>query len=73
MANIDEVNTQSVCKECKKLEGGNRHTPAHQFLVQTDFKPFPSQYGNVDEYYYKCSQCGKTWLHETGNYGQGWQ
>ena len=72
---MDENTKASVlqmCDNCKKLVGGSRYTLKHKDLIQTDYKPFPSKYGVVDEYYYKCQQCSKEWLHETGNYGQGW-
>ena len=61
-----------MCDDCKKLVGEHRHTPAHANLTKTDFKEFPSMFGNVDEHYYRCSKCGKDWMKETGSYGQGW-
>lgn len=73
MINNIEENTLECCNECIALIGKEWHTPPHKYLVQTDFKAVPSQFGNVDEYYYECKQCDKTWLHETGSYGHGWQ
>jgi len=73
MINNTEENTPKSCDECNALNGKGRHTPPHKYLLQIDFKAFPSQFGNVDEYYYECRQCGKKWLHETGSYGHGWQ
>ncbi|WP_330745334.1 hypothetical protein [Chryseobacterium sp. CP-77] len=71
LENTEENNIQ-LCKDCKDLIGEQRHTPPHKNLVQTDFKEVKSQFGNVDEYYYKCNSCSKTWLRETGSYGEGW-
>jgi len=68
-----KINEDNLCENCKGLIGGGQYTQPHQNLIRTDFKPVQSMFGNVDEYYYKCSVCGKEWLHETGNYGQGWQ
>lgn len=61
-----------LCLDCQELIGKGRHTPPHTNLIQTNFKEVKSQFGNVDEYYYKCTVCPKTWLHETGSYGEGW-
>lgn len=70
--NKNEIKTNELCADCKELIGKGRYTPAHKNLVQTNFKEVKSQFGNVDEYYYKCNACSKTWLRETGNYGEGW-
>jgi len=67
-----EENNIVPCQDCKNLIGKQRHTPPHQNLVQTNFKEVKSMFGNVDEHYYKCKICSKTWLHETGRYGEGW-
>lgn len=76
MENNDKKNTElksdELCNDCKELIGKGIHTQPHKNLVQTNFKEVKSQFGNVDEYYYKCTACPKTWLHETGNYGEGW-
>lgn len=61
-----------ICEDCQALIGGSRHTPPHKNLISTGYKPFPSMFGSVDEHYYTCKKCGKTWLHETGSYGEGW-
>jgi len=73
MINNPEENTLECCNECVALNGKGRHALPHKYLVQTDFKAVLSQFGNVDEYYYECRKCCKTWLHETGSYGHGWQ
>lgn len=70
--NKKEVKIDELCVDCKELIGKGRYTPPHKNLVQTNFKEVKSQFGNVDEYYYKCNACPKTWLHETGSYGEGW-
>lgn len=61
-----------LCADCKELIGKQRHTPPHANLVKTGFKEVPSMFGNVDEHYYKCKVCSKTWMRETGSYGEGW-
>jgi hypothetical protein len=71
--NKTKVKIEEICEDCKKLIDKGRHTESHKNLTQTAFKEFPSQFGNVDEYYYKCKSCPAIWLHETGSYGQGWQ
>lgn len=68
----NDVKTDDLCLNCKELIGKSRHTPPHNDLEQTGFKEVKSQFGNVDEYYYKCKVCSKTWMHETGSYGEGW-
>jgi len=61
----------NICYDCKKLVG-KRHEPPHKNLTQTNFKEVKSSFGNIDEYYYSCKSCNKTWLRETGTYGEGW-
>ena len=61
-----------VCSECQKLIKGNRHTPPHADLVLTNRNEFNSMMGSVNENYYNCNCCGQKWMHETGNYGEGW-
>ncbi|MGG7437389.1 hypothetical protein ACQ7CU_04840 [Chryseobacterium arthrosphaerae] len=70
---MDKKKDIKICSYCKDLIGKGRHDPPHIHLIQTKFIEFPSQFGNVDEYYYKCKICSTFWLHEHGNYGQGWQ
>lgn len=72
MSNL-ETTDENLCDGCKGLIGGSRHTQPHGNLKLNEFKPVPSMFGNVDEYYYTCNVCGKEWLRETGSYGQGWQ
>lgn len=67
-----EIKSDEFCSDCKELIGKGRHTPPHKNLVQTGYKEVKSQFGNVDEYYYSCKICSKTWMHETGSYGEGW-
>lgn len=67
-----EISDINLCDACKALLGKSRHTPPHRNLRQTNFKEVKSIFGNVDEYYYSCNDCSKTWVHEKGNYGQGW-
>lgn len=67
-----DENNMDLCEDCKNLVGKQRYTPAHRNLVKTTSKEVKSMFGNVDEHYYKCKECSKTWLHETGSYGQGW-
>jgi len=58
------------CLECKSLVG--RRVQPHSFLKLTDSRRVSSAMGPADEAYYKCSQCGRQWLHETGSCGFGW-
>ncbi len=69
---MEKVDKNSYCADCKSLIGAGIHTQAHKNLHQTSFKEVNSMFGSVDEYYYTCKVCEKTWLHETGNYGSGW-
>jgi hypothetical protein len=69
----DTTSTQTnICDDCLALKGASRHATPHKNLRFLEFKPVKSMFGSVDETYYKCSVCGKEWLHETGSYGQGW-
>lgn len=67
-----EENNIVLCEDCKNLVGKQRYTPPHGNLVRSSFKEVKSMFGNVDEHYYVCNTCSKTWLHETGTYGEGW-
>ncbi|MEJ5146413.1 hypothetical protein [Sphingobacterium sp. MYb388] len=67
-----EKNDINLCDACKALLGKKRHTPPHKYLIQTNFLEVKSQFCNVDEYFYTCRTCSKTWLLEKGTYGQGW-
>ncbi|QEC79349.1 hypothetical protein [Mucilaginibacter ginsenosidivorax] len=64
---------KTMCEECNKLVGASRHTQPHGDLKLTKEKPFKSMFGDVNEYYYTCNECGTEWLREKGSYGQGWQ
>lgn len=67
-----EINDLNLCEACKALLGKSRHEPPHRNLIQTGFTEVKSDFGNVDEFYYTCNACTKTWLLEKGTYGQGW-
>ncbi|WP_169316214.1 hypothetical protein [Mucilaginibacter paludis] len=71
MSIFDKV-VKEPCNDCKALVGCGRYDRPHWNLKLTEFKPVDSMFGAVDESYYSCRTCGKEWLHETGNYGQGW-
>lgn len=58
---------EEICTDCKKLLGKGRYTEPHKNLVKTNFNEVKSMFGNVDEYFYKCKVCPKTWMHETGS------
>lgn len=64
-------NTNS-CKDCENLVDKKRYTDPHENLIETNYIEVKSQFGNVDEVYYKCKVCSTTWLFEKGNYGEGW-
>lgn len=67
-----EAKEIKLCDQCQLLLGAGRHVQPHSNLIFEGKREVPSQFGNVDEYYYRCSKCEKKWLRETGNYGHGW-
>lgn len=65
-----------MCDDCLALhELGvrGRHTPPHLALEAVGPRREMSN-GNLraDEQDYRCTACGRQWMHETGNSGQGW-
>jgi hypothetical protein len=72
METIHPTVIEPPCEDCKKLLGADRRIVPHQNLKLTGSKPMTSMFGSVGEYYYECKKCGKSWLHETGSYGEGW-
>lgn len=66
------INEGSICAPCKLLQGAKRYTEPHKNLQLLESRSVNSQFGSVNEHYYKCRSCGKSWLYESGNYGEGW-
>jgi hypothetical protein len=67
---------EAMCDDCWKLVDTGptgRNIPPHGRLQRVgDLRQFGGAGGVSDEQDYKCSSCGKEWMHETGNSGMGW-
>lgn len=65
-----------MCDDCASLhEIGprGRHTPPHPALEAVGTRREMSNGSlRADEQDYRCTACGRQWMHETGNSGQGW-
>lgn len=65
-----------MCDDCAALhEIGvrGRHTPPHPALEAVGPRREMSNGSlRADEQDYRCAACGRQWMHETGNSGQGW-
>lgn len=61
-----------MCEECQKLLGAGRKTPPHGDLVAGEFREVRAGGMRADEQDYECRRCGRKWMHETGNHGEGW-
>jgi hypothetical protein len=66
------LTNNDMCSNCRELIGAHRHIAPHKDLALVNRKPVSSMFGSVDETYYECKNCKKTWLYETGSAGQGW-
>lgn len=66
----------SMCDACWKLKStgtSGRKTPPHPDLEREgDVREMSSMGMRADEQDYRCTDCGKQWMHETGNHGMGW-
>jgi hypothetical protein len=67
---------EAMCDDCWKLvDTGTkgRNVPPHARLERVgDFRQFGGSGMVADEQDYRCTACGKDWMHETGNSGMGW-
>lgn len=66
----------AMCDDCWKLvDTGTkgRNVPPHARLERVGgFRQFGGSGMVADEQDYRCTACGKEWMHETGNSGMGW-
>lgn len=67
---------EAMCDDCWRLvDTGTkgRNVPPHARLERVgDFRQFGGSGMVADEQDYRCTACGKEWMHETGNSGMGW-
>lgn len=75
-AEIVKLVRGSMCDACWALKAtgtGGRHTSPHSALEPVgNVREVAGMGMRADEQDYRCTTCGKTWMHETGNSGMGW-
>lgn len=66
---------EAMCDDCWKLvdtgPAGRKITPHARLEPVGDIRHFGGSMV-ADEQDYRCAECGKEWMHETGNSGMGW-
>lgn len=63
---------QHMCEDCQRHLGADRGATPHRNLLRTGSMLVSYVIGDVQEVYYRCRDCGREWLHETGAVGLGW-
>lgn len=67
---------EAMCDDCWKLvdtgTAGRKVLPHAHLELIGDFRQVANAGMRADEQDYRCTACGKEWMHETGNAGMGW-
>jgi hypothetical protein len=63
---------QHMCEDCQRLVGAEQRAAPHRSLLRTGSMVVSYVIGTVEEVYYRCRNCDREWLHETGPVGLGW-
>lgn len=63
---------QRLCEHCQRQIGATDAVQPHKYLLRTGSMIVSYVVGTVEEEYYRCGNCGREWLHETGSLGFGW-
>lgn len=73
---IVKLAKEAMCDDCWRLvDTGTkgRNVPPHARLERVgEFRRFGGSGMVADEQDYRCTACGKEWMHETGSSGMGW-